>query len=221
METKKKHPCEIIYEIGGSGIIYGNTIGICRITGKQSKGLPFNKWVKKTFTDWDSLYPGEIISNEALFCFDEQSKIIQEKTRRDKPQRFRTYNHIVDNNSEWHCLTKADKPKIVELIKEGAQLVCLTDSGQKHLLFKHKIGMWQLDDIYIMPDLVKFNFIHGIMMNMLSLGFSQKEIISGDYMQYRIQKVGLKNWRDSELKLKEFRGSQFFDFCAWLMYNQK
>jgi len=46
-----KHPCEIMYQFS-NGKIYGTTRGICRITGKQSIGVPFEKWVKDTFTDF-------------------------------------------------------------------------------------------------------------------------------------------------------------------------
>jgi CRISPR type IV-associated protein Csf3 len=109
-----KHTCELIYEIGAKSKVYGSEKGICRITGKESIGLPFDKWVRDTFNDHDFLYPGTIISNEALFCFDESSEIIQKKTGRDKPQRFRTYSHII-KNGEWYCVGWPDK--IAELLQ--------------------------------------------------------------------------------------------------------
>jgi len=216
-----QHPCEIIYHAGGEGKIYGNTPGICRITGKQASGLPFSKWVKPTFTDQAWLLPGDIISNEALFCFDEQSEIVQRKTGRDKLQRFRTYSHIIDRSGNWHCFTKADKETIFSMICNGAVLVCLTDSGQKHILFKHMRGMWQLDDIFIMPDIELLKFLHAEMFKLLKLGFSQKEIITGNYMQYRIQNAGLDVWKNTESVLKKYRGSQFFTFTSWLLFTTK
>jgi hypothetical protein len=102
-----KHICEIIYKIGANNKQYGKDAGVCRVTGKEGKGILFNKWVRKTFNDYDSLYPGNIISNEALFCFDENSEIVQKKTSKEKPQRFRTYSHII-KDGKWLCLTKAD-----------------------------------------------------------------------------------------------------------------
>ena len=179
--------CEKIYEIGGNGTTYGTTEGVCRITGKKSKGVLFSDWVKDTFNDHDRLYPGNIISNEAMFCFDESSEIIQKKTGREKPQRFRTYSHIIHRNA-WHCLTKADKRMIFKLITEGAEVVCLTDSGQKHIFFKHKSGLWQLDDLYIQPNLDIFKLLHYHMCKLLDCQFSQKEIITGDYSLMRITK---------------------------------
>jgi len=197
--------------------VYGKTEGICRITGKVSIGTPFNDWVRDTFTDHASLKPGTIISNEALFCFDESSEEIMRKTGRDKKQRFRTYSHVV-NNGEWLCLTKSDKERIGSLLPT-AQIVCLTDSGQKHLLFKHKLGMWQLDDIHIEPDVELFTHIHGTMMQLIDLGFSQEEIKTGRYIQNRIVKSGLSVWRELEGIIFKHRGSRMFTFASWLMHS--
>lgn len=195
--------------------------GVCRITGKQAVGVIFEKWVKDTFTDHGFLKPGTIISNEALFCFDEKSTIIQRMKGRDKHQKFRTYSHLVDASGSWLCLTKADKPQMLKLICEGATLVCLSDSGQKHLLFKHRPGMWQLDDIFIIPDVETLQFLHAKMMNMLALGFSQTEVITGHYLQYRIIQCGLATWKQEEDTLKKYRGIPIFNFTAWLLYTIK
>ena len=179
-------PCEIIYNIGSTQKKYGDLAGICRITGKESLGINFNDWVKDTFTDHGSLKVGTIISNEALFCFDEASEIIQSKTGKDKLQRFRTYSHVVINN-EWFCFTKAHKKEIFEAIKKGAEIVCLTDSGQKHVLFKHKIGFWQLDELFVKPDLEFFLSLHSAMTDLMKIGFNQSSIIEGNYNPNFIQ----------------------------------
>lgn len=211
------NPCEIIYTASQSNYIYGNVAGVCRITGIDSIGVDFNSWVKDTFTDIGSLKPGTIISNEALFCFDEHSEIIKEKTGKDKLQRFRTYSHIV-NNGKWYCLTKANKQDIFNLICEGAELVCLTDSGQKHLLFKHKVGMWQLDEIYIVPDIPLFKFLHENMCELMRLGFSQGEIIYNKYIPNRILKAGFSDWIRLESLIKEHRGKRIFEFASWVLF---
>ncbi len=215
------HPCEIIYNLHGNGFQYGKIKGICRITGKESTGMPFQKWVKDTFTDHAYLHPGTIISNAAAFCFEEASEVIKERTGRDKPQRFRTYSHVVMQDGMWHTVTKADKQKIVGLLQESPQIVCLTDSGQKHVFFKHKPGFWQLDESFVLPDLRDFNFLHGVMMDLLGMGFSQAEIISGKYIHDRILKVGIETWQTIESKLELRRGEPIFDFTGWLMYSIK
>ena len=168
MNAKKEslHPCVSIYISGANGIIYGTSKGICRVTGLESEGIKFDSWVKETFNDHDRLFPGTIISNEALFCFEENSTLIQEKTGRDKPQRFRTYSHIL-KEGKWYCLTKSDKRLIFDLIIQGAELVCLSDSGQKHVLFKHKPGLWQLDELFVTPDIELLKFLHHHMCSLL------------------------------------------------------
>lgn len=215
-----KHTCEQIYEIGANKKIYGSEKGICRITGKESTGLPFGKWVKNTFNDYDFLFPGTIISNEGLFCFDEASEIIQKKTGRDKPQRFRTYSHII-KDGYWYCVTKADKRLILQLIIEGAEMVCLTETGQKHVFFKHKTGVWQLDDLHVKPDIELLGLLHFHLCELLAYQFSQSEIITGDYKSNRILKAGLENWKQHEEIIKEYRGSGIFDFTAFMLFTDK
>ena len=173
--------CELIYKIGGQDKIYGTEKGICRITGHESYGILFEKWVKPTFTDHSYLYPGNIISNEALFCFDEASEIIMNKVGKNKLQRFRSYSHIICDG-KWYCLTKADKKLIYELISHDAEMVCLADSGQKHLLFKHRDGLWQLEESHLSPDISLFRLLHKDMCNLLEMGLSQTEILSGNYL---------------------------------------
>lgn len=33
-----KHVCEQLYKIGANGKVYGDEVGVCRITGKESMG---------------------------------------------------------------------------------------------------------------------------------------------------------------------------------------
>lgn len=214
------HPCQLIYSIGAAGKVYGTEPGICRITGEQSTGLLFNKWLRDTFTDHASLKPGTIISNEAMFCFDEASEIVQRQSGKDKLQRFRTYSHIVCDG-KWYCVTKANKQLIFDLICRGAELVCLTDSGQKHVLFKHRTGLWQLDDIFITPDIDLLKQLHTQMCELMKLGFSQGEIISGNYNSYRIQKAGLQAWRELDILLKVYRGTRIMEFAGWMLFADK
>jgi hypothetical protein len=213
----KHHPCKLIYEIGAQNRIYGNEQGVCRIIGEQSTGVNFEKWVADTFNDWSYLKPGTIISNEALFTFDEQSGLLQKKTGRDKLQRFRTYSHII-YNGEWYCLTKADKPAIFDMIISGAELVCLTETGQKHIFFKHRPGFWQLDDMFIVPDISILKQIHTAMCDLMRLGFSQEEIKTGQYKSGRIALAGLDKWRELEFSIQEFRGKPLFDFAGWMLF---
>lgn len=213
------HPCEILYCFS-SNKIYGNEKGICRITGKESTGLKFDEWVKDTFTDHASLYPGIIISNEALFSFEESSELIAEKTNKEKPQRFRTYSHIVANG-EWYVLTKAQKKEIYDLMINNEPDVCvISDSGQRHLLFKHKIGTWQFEDQFIQRDKETLTKIKLLGDELINNNFSKAEMLSGNYIQHRIMKYGVKKWREIEKILISYRGSAIFDLAIWLSQKQ-
>ena len=210
-----KHPCEIMYQFS-NGKIYGTTEGICRITGKQSIGVPFEKWVKDTFTDFAWLKPGTIISNEALFCFEEQSELLQAMTGRDKPQKFRTYTHIVEGG-RWHVLSKAQKQEIYELLVSTDPEVCvISDSGQKHLVFKHRIGTWQFENETISRDIETLRQIKETADEMIRLKFSKDEIQTGKYAQWKILECGLAKWQELENIIKPRRGSAIFDLAVWL-----
>jgi hypothetical protein len=213
------HPCEILY-LFASNKIYGDEKGICRITGKESTGINFDGWVKDTFTDHAYLYPGQIISNEALFSFEESSELIAQKVNKEKPQRFRTYSHIVANG-EWYVLTKAQKKEIYELILNNEPDVCvISDSGQRHLLFKHKIGTWQFEDQHIKRDKKTLAKIKLIGDELISNNFSKAEVLSGNFVQHRIMKYGVKKWLLAENELRRDRGSAIFDLGIWLSQKQ-
>lgn len=201
--------------------ILGETPGVCRVTGLNGKGIEFEKWVKKTFTDWAYLHDGDIISNEAAFCFSELSPIIQEKTGKSKPQNFRTYSHLITKDGEWLCFTKADKKQIVEHLQNYPQVVCLTDTGQKHIYFKHMMGFWQLDELHVLPDLDQFNLIHSYMMDCISIGYNQTELKTGKFKFSTVNKVGIKKHLEIKETLEGWRGQPIFDFAAWLLYSIK
>lgn len=216
------HPCQQIYKAAGLTPPNNGVYGICRITGAESYGVSAMEWLKSKgkFNDHNSLLPGSIISHEALFCFDEQSQLLAEKTGRDKPQRFRTYCHIIDEAGTWYALTKADKALMFNIISESnPQLVCLTDTGQKHLLFKHRSGFWQLDDTHIPPNPKELKRLHEAMMNLLKLGFSQTEVQTGRYYPAKVASIGLNTWKEAEMPIKDLRKYPIFDFAAWLMFN--
>ena len=210
------HPCEILYKIAGKDVEYGIQSGICRVTGQISTGVNFDKWVKDTFTNFDFLHPGDIISNEALFCFDEKSKIIQEKTGKEKEQKFRSYSHFV-HNAKWHILTKADKSKMYKLLLDDPEIAVISDSGQRHLFFKHRLGFWQFEDHFITPDKEGLQAITDIAGQLYHSGFSKEEIETGNYSQYKIKKAGMKLWIELERQLRPHRGTKLFSLSIWLL----
>lgn len=211
-KTTTVHPCQSIYNLS-SRPSYGDTSGICRITGLKSTGIPFSKWIKKTFTDIGCLHPGTIISNEAAFCFDESSEELRIMASKDKPQRFRNYSHFVFNN-EWHIYNKSEKHDILHLMLEVPDICVIAESGQKHLVFKHTPGTWQLEEQIITPDVLTFAKIHE-RVRVMSDVFSNGEIQSGRYSQHRIRSFGIQRWKQIEDVLEKYRGSAIFDLAIF------
>lgn len=206
------HTCKLIYNASYKPL-YGTTKGVCRITGEQSQGLPFTQWVRDTFTDLGFLHPGTIISNEALFCFEEASLYLQQLTGKDKPQRFRNYSHFIVN-SKWYIKDKGQKKDMLQLMLSDPSVCVIAESGQRHLVFKHKPGTWQLEDVTIQADREHFIYLHS-RIHQLAEHFSIEEIITGQYKQSRIMKMGLKEWNKLENDIKHYRGSAMFDLAIF------
>jgi hypothetical protein len=61
---------------------------VCRICGQEKPGIPFEQWVKPTFTNYDQLFPGSVICDECLFWFEQRSAELQRRMGKDKPQRM-------------------------------------------------------------------------------------------------------------------------------------
>lgn len=215
------HPCEIIASYFKEDIPTDGVEGICRITGKQSRGQLFDKWVKKTFADYSYLQQGDIISNEAEFSFAEKNEALTKYIGKDKLQKLRSYSIVLTD--KLHFVTKADKQFIFEeLLPQNPKIVCLAESGQKHILFKHKIGFWQVEEeTGITPDLPLAQAIMKAAQELLTMEFSQTEIISGNYLGGRLLKCDVKRWRELELFLASHRGSKIYDFTMFLLYNPK
>lgn len=207
------HTCIQIYNHSSEKPKYGSVPGTCRITGHEGEGLPFEKWVKDTFTDRHNLRPGNIICNEAIFCFEEASTFLQKLTGKDKPQRFRNYSHFIVDSS-WHVRDKGQKADMMGFMLSNPEVCVIAESGQRHLVFKHKPGMWQFEDAFIQPDAQHFQFLHSRIHHLGSV-FSVDEIASGTYQQHRIIKYGLPEWSATEQAIKPYRGSAMFDLAIF------
>ncbi|MCX7880853.1 MAG: hypothetical protein N2517_09365 [Ignavibacteria bacterium] len=214
----KKHPCEVIYELSDRPV-YGQEKGICKILGKESLGVPFEKWVGENFTDWDKLKPGTIISNAALFCFDDTNDCLRRKLGRTERTRFRNYSHFVVNG-EWKVFTKSQKKEIFEiLVKETPMIAVVSDSGQKHLLFRYRYGFWQFELEFIRPNPEKLKWLVEKMKGIVALGFSKTDIEYGRYSgEKRLTKDETEMFQTNETLIKPYRGSKLFQIALWFVY---
>jgi hypothetical protein len=83
----------------------------CRVCGQNKDGIDFNRWVKQNFTNYDLLVgDGDVICNECLFWFDQNSEELQKRVGKDKPQRMQNYSHFI-LGGKWIPVGKGDKDK--------------------------------------------------------------------------------------------------------------
>lgn len=200
-------------------IQYGDTKGVCRFTGLEGVGVPFKKWVKPTFSDFDCLVPGDIVSNQAMLMFDEKSDYIRRQTGKEKLQRFRTYSHFYFED-KWHLFTKAHKKEMyAALFSDSLELAVMAESGQKHLVMKYQPGTWCLEGMIVYPDLNLLSTIHLTMQELMSMGFNQTETITGNYPSYKLLRVpSLNRWEELKTILDNHRGKGIFDIAGWLLF---
>lgn len=190
-------------------------IGFCRICGLKASGISFDVWVKETFTNFDNLKQGDVICKNCLFKFDEHSKMLAKKVGKEKPQRMRNYSHFIVNG-EWIPLGKDKKSRMADLLLScDPKLAVISESGQKHLWFRAKPGMWQFEEQSIIPDKELLRWLL-IRIEKLMQTFSKTEIKSGRYNQKRILDFGLQFWAHIENEIKQHRGSQYFELALFL-----
>jgi hypothetical protein len=215
--TSKPHIARL-YELSERPA-YGQVEGVCRVTGLPGRGVPFDKWVKKTFTDWQYLCPGDIVSNEALLTFDEKSEEIKRRTGKEKAQKFRSYSHFIVGG-RWALFTKANKVEMWNALFDATlEMAVIADSGQKHLVFKHQPGTWQLEELQVYPDPERLRVDHLALQTLLAMGFNQKEAITGTYPAYKLARLdSLTQWLEIDTYLKTRRQSGLFQIAAFLLF---
>jgi len=203
--------------------------GKCRLCGQSGDGEPFEKWVKPTFTNWDKLKQGDVICNDCLFWFEEQSANLAKIVGKDKPQRMRNYSHFIVAG-QWTPLSKAHKRKMLEFLSTPnafPELACIADSGQKHIAFQSKRnaagqseGWVQFEEgaLWIVPSKLK-RLIATI--EEMKQGFSESAIESAEYEGAFIIKFGFAKWQQLEEAIKQYRGTLLFKLALFLSQREE
>lgn len=193
--------------------------GLCCLCGAESAGAPFARWVKDSFTNWDLLHSGTIACRACLFCAEEQSRLLQSLTGREKPQKMRTYSHFIVGG-RWRALTKGEKPEMRRLLAQNPEVAVISVTGQKHLLFRARAGWWQFEETATLPCWERVAGWLAIIDEMLTV-FSKTEIESGLYQPRRVQQFGVARWRALENELRKGRLSLPFDVALFLGQAEK
>ena len=196
---------------------------ICRICGEVGHGIPFDDWVRPTFTDHDKLQFGEIICHRCRWLFEERSELLARRVGKDRPQRMRNYSHFVVDG-RWIPLSKGDKVRMKDLLlgEPFPELACIAESGQKHILFRAKWNQPGATEGYIQFEEQQLGVIPNILRGVIDKVerlytiFNKTEIGSGDYSQYRIREFGLAEWQGLETLIRLIRHSVTFKLALFL-----
>lgn len=205
--------------------------GTCRICGRHdADGLEFDDWVRPTFTNWDDLVPGNVICNDCLFWFDENSEALANRIGKDSSRyvRMRNYSHFIANG-EWTPLSKADKDGMQEILLSSPfpEMAAIADSGQKHIAFRAKRNppgsscgwvQFEEDAVFVDPDELRI-ILESV--ERLYTAFSKTEIGTGSYKQYRIFDFGIERWQELESDIAHLRGSLIFNLALFLAQKKE
>ncbi len=195
----------------------------CRICGEQKNGVAFDAWVKDTFTNHDTLNPGEVVCEDCLFWFEQRSVELQKRMSKDKPQKMQNYSHFVIGG-EWEPVGKGDKRRMAALLLGAPfpEMAAVAVSGQKHLAFRARrnpagaIAGWvQFEEQQVWVDPSPLKAILAIIEELYAT-FSKEEIQTGRYSPNRIRTFGLPRWQELEATLKPQRQTALFALALFL-----
>jgi len=217
------HATHILYQAAKPPAIPAPDRGACRICGDvDTTGTRFDKWVADTFTNHDQLRPGEIICHICQFAFAQGSELLAAKTGKDKPQKMQNYSHIV-LHGEWYPLHKGQKAEILALLRQSPELVAISTSGQKHVVFRTRPGWWQVEEQCVSPALSALDVCLSLIGKLYRV-YSKDEIATGHYspgrtLQYA-NDYGLPDYLATETALKQWRGTAYFDLALYLAQKE-
>lgn len=195
--------------------------GQCRLCGTHADGYPWAAWVKDTFTDHDVLGPGETICLACVFCADDHSLVLQQRTGRDKPQRMRNYSHVVTREGAWLPLGKDQKRAMAAALLDDPIVASISLAGQKHVLFRARVGQWQIEEARCWPDAGRLARLLEIVSALYAAPAITKAMIeTGEYSSRALLTVGPTHVYAADAPLRPFRGSPLFSLAVWLAQRE-
>lgn len=194
----------------------GASVGLCRTCGLSGAGATFSEWVKPTFTDWDKLAEGSIICHACQFCFTDQNRDLAQRVGKPDAQRMRNYSHFVVAG-EWTPLSKGAKVRMLELLMASPEVAIIAESGQKHIIFRSRLGWWQVEERSHRPFPARLAAALKPVEVLYNGGFSKTEIESGRYSQGRVLAFGVRQWNDNEALIRRLRGGPDFSLALFLV----
>ena len=218
------HATQLVYAAAGQPSIEDaiELSGFCYLCGDEvTQGVPIKKALKDTFNNRDiAIRPDGVgFCCACAFSFSEQLEI-NGKTR----QKFRTYSHLVAANV-WLPLTKGQKDQMREFLlaeHAGYWLACISEAGQKHLLFRCPVnygpGRFRIlfEELIIETTRDEITDLITNITTLLSLGASKAAVETGNYPRHFLFKADLHTVEILEGEIAAHRGRGVFDLALFL-----
>jgi hypothetical protein len=212
---------QLLYDAAGQPEMGGTHPGVCRVCGEQGVGVPFEEWVRNTFTNWDLLVPGKILCHACQFTFDEHSAALANELGKEESRyvRMRNYSHFVVEE-RWFPLSKGAKEQMTDiLLRHDWSVAVIAQSGQKHIAFRATPHIVQFEEQQIL-DTGSLEVTMAVV-EALYTQFSKTEIREANYKGYRIMEFGIDRWRTLEEFIAPRRGSKVFQLALFLAQKKE
>lgn len=135
------------------------------------------------------------------------------------PAKTRNFSHFVADG-EWYYLSKGQKADMRRLLLVGCPVAVIADSGQKHLIFRARVGWWQFEEQALLPCSELLAHLLAPIEALYDAGASKTEIESGVYDNRTIYKIGVAVWQSNESQIKLHRGSLPFKLAVYLAQKE-
>lgn len=123
-------------------------------------------------------------------------------------------SHVISKDN-WQMPARSDFREILINPPGTPFVITLADAGKKHVLFRASVNYSQdhysvmLDDEEIFIDRHIFSEMLTKFEEAYTLGFSKASLLSGEYNQAAIMKIGIKEWREIEDEMKRYRDNYY------------
>lgn len=192
----------------------GNLKGDCWLCGCQTdRGHPKNKIILPTFTD------GNLAKSpwSDLVC--------EHCTHILSYRELRNYSIFADSNGLKHP-SRIQIRDILLNPPEPPFLLCVAESGQRHLTFKAIVNyskdrfIARMDNFNVIVEPGKFKWLLELTEELYQT-FTKDEIGSSDYKSHKIKEFGLERWEKIENQIKPMRKSSLFQLVLFVAKREE
>ena len=200
--------------------------------GPAFKPTPKKNVIKETFTDHDKIADPKsgVVCAACAWCAAEANPDIKRLSAKadggeETTQKARSYSWFVHEERAVY-LTKSMKTRMAEMLTLGEfpQLAVVSDSGQKHLIFRARVnppgqraGWVQFEEQTVWVDAEELARCLGVSRALIEMGFSKTEVETGNYGATNLRLA--KNqaaFFDQEKTARKMRQSRVWALAVWL-----